>query len=80
MDDVQSGFRKERSIQDHIFTIKYHIDLEELLSAAQKIKTGRAPGPDHLTPNAVKALVSVAPDELLAVFNQLIRAQKFPEK
>lgn len=50
----------------------------ELLRAAERIKAGRAPGPDHIPPEAVKIAVGVIPLVFLGVFNLLLREQEFP--
>lgn len=53
---------------------------EELDEAAAKIKIGKAPGPDHISAEAVTILVEVIPEVLLDVLNQLLRGQKFPRQ
>lgn len=52
--------------------------VEELKDATAKIKTGKAPAPDHLTPEAVKILVEVSPLTVVrVVFNHLLAKQTF---
>lgn len=51
---------------------------DELLKAAEQIKSGKAPGPDRIPPEAVRVAVGVIPLFFLEVFNRLLREQKFP--
>lgn len=55
------------------------ITREELDSAAAQIKINKAPGPDRLTPEAVKMLVKTIPDVLLEILNQILINQEFPK-
>lgn len=54
------------------------ITLEELHKTAERIKTKRAPGPDHLPPEAIKLAVTEIPQFFLKVFNDLLIRQEFP--
>lgn len=51
---------------------------EELREAAKRIRTGKAPGPDGLSGEMVKALIEIAPNDCLMAFNSCIRDGRFP--
>ncbi|KAK9722976.1 hypothetical protein QE152_g19407 [Popillia japonica] len=50
---------------------------EEMTSAAAKLKTGKAPGVDQLSTEAVITLIRTVPDVFLDVLNQLLKIQEF---
>lgn len=52
---------------------------EEMKMAVAGMKMGKAPGPDHITAEAVAVLADTIPDVLLDIFNQLLRSQLFPK-
>lgn len=52
----------------------------ELENAAGQIKTGKAPGPDQIPPEAIKIAVFEFPSVFLGVLNQLLRNQEFPKQ
>nr|CAH7729394.1 unnamed protein product [Callosobruchus chinensis] len=52
---------------------------EELSEAANKLKRGKAPGPDNVPPEAIKKLVEIAPQFILSLLNELLRKQLFPD-
>lgn len=56
------------------------INEEELLGACNKLKTGKAPGPDRITPETIKLAVTNFPEYFLQVFNKLMRKNEFPRK
>lgn len=63
---------------------KIHSDIppftrEELISSAALIKSGRAPGPDGITPEAVKSAVVAVPEAFLNILNDLLKRQEFPK-
>ncbi|KAH0818472.1 hypothetical protein GEV33_004319 [Tenebrio molitor] len=53
--------------------------VEELKAAAERLRTGKAPGPDGVPPEVVKLAVTTAPEEILQVMNGLFRDGYFPE-
>lgn len=54
--------------------------LEELNTAAVKMKSGRAPGLDGIPPEAIKEVAKIVPEWLLDMMNSLLRIQKFPNE
>lgn len=53
--------------------------MEELEAAYKKLKTGKAPGPDKITPEMVKLACETCPRLILRTLNELIKAQEFPK-
>lgn len=53
--------------------------VQELESAAKKLKTKKAPGPDGVTTEALKLAVQTEPDKILKVYNSLLKKQYFPK-
>jgi hypothetical protein len=53
--------------------------VEELKAAAERLRTGKARGPDGVPPEVVKLAVTAAPEEILQVMNGLFRDGYFPE-
>lgn len=53
---------------------------EELTVAKNAMKNGKAPGPDNVPPEAVKMFTEISPEFVLAVFNNLLREQVFPDR
>jgi len=51
---------------------------EELKAAAGRLKSGKAPGPDGIRPEAVKAAVKAVPDKMLELFNLLLERKICP--
>lgn len=70
------SFKKTNTKEDRIDLITN----EELLQAVSRIKLGKAPGPDHLTAEAVRIIAEEIPDVLLKVLNTLLLQQSFPAK
>jgi hypothetical protein len=54
--------------------------LEELNTAAVKMKSGRAPGLDGIPPEAIKEVAKIVPEWMLDMMNSLLRIQKFPNE
>lgn len=54
--------------------------IEELIDAGKKIKTKRAPGPDGISPEMVRAVIGASGEWCLGVLNKLLRGGIFPEK
>jgi hypothetical protein len=52
---------------------------QEIAEASARIKSGKAPGPDNLTPEVVKTSIEAAPEYFKQVFNNLLRQNEFPE-
>jgi hypothetical protein len=52
---------------------------QEIAEASARIKSGKAPGPDNLTPEVVKRSIEAAPEYFKQVFNNLLRQNEFPE-
>jgi hypothetical protein len=52
---------------------------EELQTAAQKLRSGKAPGPDGIPPEAVKAAVKAVPEVVLNVMNATLKEGVFPK-
>lgn len=53
--------------------------MDELRTAARKIRVGRAAGPDRIAPEVVREAVEVAPDYILQVMNGVLDSGNFPE-
>ena len=53
--------------------------MEELKQAARETKNRKAPGPDGITPEMVKAIVEEYPEEILDVMNKCIMDGEFPK-
>ncbi|XP_060526925.1 uncharacterized protein LOC132702359 [Cylas formicarius] len=56
------------------------ITINEIQEAARKLKAGKAPGPDKITPEEVKESLTAAPDTILCLMNTIISSQTFPSK
>lgn len=54
--------------------------LEDLKLACDKIKTGKAPGPDGIPVEAVKVMITEIPDTALAAINEILYHQTFPDE
>lgn len=54
--------------------------MDELKEAGNKMKTGKAPGPDGIPPEAIKICVREIPEILLRVTNELLQLQQFPDE
>lgn len=52
--------------------------MEELWSAVGKIKTGKAPGPNGLSPEVTRAVCLHFPDRCLSMFNDCLTHGEFP--
>lgn len=52
--------------------------IEELQLAYEKLKTGKAAGPDKILPDTIRKAVEVAPTVILKLLNQLLMSQRFP--
>lgn len=53
---------------------------DELENAVQNIKTGKAPGPDGIPPEAIRTTVKENPIWMLDVMNSLLEKQTFPSE
>lgn len=51
---------------------------EELRTAGKKIKTGKAPGPDGIAPEVVKAVIEAEEEVCLKILNEMLLAGSFP--
>lgn len=51
---------------------------EELSDAVGSTRLGGAPGPDHIPPEAVRAVAEIAPRAVLSIMNHLLERQEFP--
>ncbi|KAJ8970504.1 hypothetical protein NQ317_009522 [Molorchus minor] len=72
---VEDRWETEPAEKDiELFTLK------ELEAAAANIKCGKAPGPDQIPPEAVKIMAECLPNWILAVMNNLLEKQEFPNK
>jgi hypothetical protein len=56
-----------------------HFTEEELQTAAQKLRSGKAPGPDGIPPEAVKAAVKAVPEVVLNAMNATLKEGVFPK-
>ncbi len=70
---------KEERYERNISQVK-PFDTDELETARNKIKTGKAAGPDELTPETVRTAASAMPTLILKMLNRLLETQNFPEK
>ena len=52
----------------------------ELALAGNRMKVGKAPGPDNIPSDVVKLAIKAAPKLVLEVMNELLRKQYFPER
>ena len=52
--------------------------IEELTDATNKIKPGKAPGPDGVPPNVARQILETRSRDCLEVFNRCLRRQEFP--
>lgn len=50
----------------------------EIIAAAKKIKTKKAPGPDNIPPEVMKAVAEKNPDLVTEVFNHCLKSGEFP--
>nr|CAI5850898.1 unnamed protein product [Callosobruchus analis] len=53
--------------------------LEELTEAGSRLKSGKAPGLDGVTPDVLKEAIFISPQHLLGLLNSLLRTQTLPE-
>lgn len=53
---------------------------QELEAAAERMKPGKAPGPDRVLPEAVKLATKIIPEEMLAIYNKLLKEGDFPKE
>lgn len=65
---------KRPTNQVHLFS------LQDIKGAGEKIKIGRAPGPDMIPPEVVKQATKVIPEFLLKVYNRLLEKGEFPSR
>ncbi|KAG5894688.1 hypothetical protein JTB14_034736 [Gonioctena quinquepunctata] len=75
--------RTEDGMPDICDRIKEKVQLftlEEMLTAAKSLKSGKAPGPDGIPPEAMKVAMETAPEWMLNVLNGLLLAEDFPLK
>ena len=54
-------------------------DRDEIATAVRQMKSGKAGGPDHIPPEALKTDVGVTVDILHPLFEQIWNEEKFPE-
>lgn len=54
--------------------------MDELEKAGSRLKTGRAPGMDGVKAESLKAMIEVAPETLLGIYNSFWVNQSFPER
>ncbi|XP_060845168.1 uncharacterized protein LOC132924737 [Rhopalosiphum padi] len=54
------------------------VDVEELKSACSKLKSGTAPGPDGITNEILKILISQQPESFLDIANACLSQGRFP--
>ena len=54
--------------------------LQELNTIAEKLKPGKAPGPDHIPSQAIKEAIKRHPDIFLLAMNNALKEQRFPKK
>lgn len=55
------------------------INATEMLNAARHLKNKRAPGPDGMTPDIIKTLITKCPLIFLNIFNSIFRSTKIPD-
>lgn len=65
-------------IRDPIVTIDNPCDINEIVKAGQKLKVGKAPGPDGVLAEAIKATIETVPNFIVKIFNELLNKQTFP--
>ena len=53
--------------------------IEELQTAAKKLKPNKAPGPDGIPAEALKIIAESRPNLLLGMFNTCLKSGVFPE-
>ena len=82
---------KERITKDLFITGKEHrftmddievptlFNREEILQACDKVKTGKAPGPDGLTPEVVKEAIKSRTEYFKGVFNNILSENSYPD-
>lgn len=56
------------------------ISKDEIIEAAKRMKTGKGPGPDGLTAEALKLIAADDPRILLDILNPLLQANLFPKQ
>nr|CAI5836285.1 unnamed protein product [Callosobruchus analis] len=54
------------------------ISVDEVKRSADRMKSGKAPGPDGIPPEVIKKTAEVAPHLLVDVMNTLLERQEFP--
>ncbi len=52
----------------------------ELHEAGARLRNGRAPDPDQMTPENIKIAVSTIPEAILVIMNDLLQKQVFPKE
>ncbi|KAL3278979.1 hypothetical protein HHI36_016496 [Cryptolaemus montrouzieri] len=52
---------------------------QELKRVVAAMKTRRAPGPDGISPEALKIAHEAIPEKILEIFNALLEKQEFPK-
>ncbi|KAG5880286.1 hypothetical protein JTB14_020032 [Gonioctena quinquepunctata] len=62
---------RDAGVEPPLFT------MEELQTAADRLKSGKAPGLDGIPPEAVKIAAKMAPEWILRVINQLLHARRW---
>ena len=55
------------------------ITADELLRAAEKLKRGKAPGPDGVPVEVIHLLIQERPEVLVCIFNKILKAAVFPQ-
>lgn len=68
-----------------IFDLRKNVHVEpctqaELVTACERLKNKKAPGPDGIPAEILKVVITANPEYLLAVYNALLREAIFPER
>ena len=73
--DREDTWERGRVTTDvEVFTV------EELMLAGERMKSGKAPGPDNITSEVVKEVIKISPKFILAILNEVVKRQEFPER
>lgn len=84
MEIARSLFPKERQIEDlyegdeNIVQVAF--TMEELKTAAERLKNNKAPGMDRIPPEAIKAVVKGQGESVLRILNNVFGQRAFPTR
>ena len=80
---VASLFPRQAPRQEQLIEVDDDIGIppvtvEEVIAAGKRIKTGKAPGPDGIPPEAIKLMISESPETFRKVSGALMGEGRFP--